>query len=107
MEKQPSKKEGNVNFPNSLAYMPVDLAFMLLIKISMVHIAEVLTYRTPNIETYNMKEMSEILYNIGESIKIGKHVSSDETIAILQEMTNQVNKSDTINDLIALCCKKR
>jgi hypothetical protein len=90
---------------NSVALMPPDMAYMLLLKISMAHVAEVLTYRTPTIETYNMKEMAEILVNLGESLKTGSSLSTEETKNMIQKMANKVKRPDILDAILRHCCK--
>jgi len=92
---------------NAIALMPPDMAYMLLLKISMAHVAEVLTYRTPTIETYNMKEMAEILANLGESLKSGTSMSTDDTKKIVREMADRIDRPDIFDKIIKHCCKSK
>lgn len=97
-EKSPSIDSSDLL--SSIALMPPDMAYMLLLKISMVHVAEILSYRTPTIETYNMKEMAEILANLGECLNFGNSLSSDETKNIIQNMAERIDRPDIFDKIL-------
>jgi hypothetical protein len=85
----------------SLAMLPTDLGYAILIKLLMAYVAEVLTCRvvmTP--ETYNVKEMSEILFNIGESIKTGNSISTEETRQFVQQLASKIDRTKLIDEFI-------
>jgi hypothetical protein len=106
MEKiEKSQTMDSAELMNSVALMTPDMAYMLLLKISMAHVAEVLTYRTPTIETYNMKEMAEILANLGECLKIGSSMSSEGTKNMIQDMASRIDRPDVFDKILKHCCK--
>jgi hypothetical protein len=106
MEKiEKSKTMDSSELMNSVALMPPDMAYMLLLKISMAHVAEVLTYRTPTIETYNMKEMAEILANLGECLKTSSSMSTEDTKNMIRDMANRIDRPDIFDKILKHCCK--
>jgi len=105
IEKSPTMDSADLM--SSIALMPPDMAYMLLLKISMAHVAEVLTYRTPTIETYNMKEMAEILANLGECLKYGNSLSTEETKNIIQNMADRIDRPEIFDKILKHCCKSK
>ncbi len=86
--------------------MPPDLAYVILIKLLMAYVAEVLTRTVIPPETYNVKEMSEILFNIGESIKTSNSVSTDETKQFIQQLASKIDRTKLCDELVKLASER-
>lgn len=86
----------------SLVLMSPDLAYVILIKLLMAYVADILTRKAMTPETYNAKEMSEILVNIGESIKASNSVSTDETKQFIQQLASKIDKTKLSDELIKM-----
>ncbi len=85
----------------SVVLMPPDLAYVILLKFLMEYVADVLT-RTASTtaEAYNVKEMSEILLNIGESIKISNSLCTDETEQFIKQLSSKIDRTQLNEELI-------
>ncbi len=83
-----------------------DFAYMMLTKLLMAYMADILTHTVMTPETYNVKEMSETLLNIGESIKIGNSVCTDETKEFIQELACKVDRMKLSDELVQMASKQ-
>lgn len=86
----------------SLVLVPPDLAFVILMKLLMAQVGETLTYSVSTAETYNIKVMSEVLYNLAECIKTSNSVNTEETNEFIRELAARTNRSDLCDELLGL-----
>ena len=85
----------------SIVLMPPDLAYAVLIKLLMERIADTLSQTvSPTPAAYSIKEMSETLLNIGESLKISSSLNTDETKEFIQQLSKAIDKTQLSDKLI-------
>ena len=85
----------------SIVLMPPDLAYAVLIKLLMERIADTLSQTaSPTPAAYSIKEMSETLLNIGESLKISSSLNTEETKEFIQQLSKAIDKTQLSDKLI-------
>lgn len=87
--------------------MSPDLAYTLLVKIFMTYVADELNHTvTSTAVTYNVKEMSEILLNIGQSLSISNSVNTNETKRFLEMLGSKVDMDVLTEELVSIADEK-
>lgn len=87
--------------------MPPDLAYALMVKLFMAYVADELNHTvTATAVTYNVKEMSEILLNIGQSISISNSVNTNETKRFLEFLGSKVDMAQLTEELVNIANEK-
>jgi len=89
----------------SMVLVSPDLAYTILIKLLIAYTTEVLTSSATTYETYNIKQMSEILLNIGESLKISNSINTDETRQFIQQLTAKIENKKLGDELIKMASR--
>ena len=87
--------------------MPPDLAYALMVKLFMAYVADELNHTvTATAITYNVKEMSEILLNIGQSLSISNSVNTNETKRFLESLGSKVDMAQLTEELVNIANEK-
>ena len=107
MKENSSESNKSKNRLMNILLMPPDLAYALMVKTFMTYVADELNHTvTSTAVTYNVKEMSEILLNIGHSLNISNSVNTEETERFLKSLGSKVDMTKLTEDLINIANEK-